>query len=380
MLKKVLAAACALAVLSGTATALPRGAFDLGATVGTEALSYGDFEYTVLDDGTAEIAGYTGTEKKSRIPSEIGGKTVTSIAAGAFAENVPFDKSVISDSARSISDYAYGLWKVAEAEIIPTVSASVLEYAASLISDIASVNLATLGTTVGKYAAEQWAAAESQKLPEVIGKIGNYAASLWNGVEGVDLSAAVESIALCAQAKWAEASENLIMEVIEGLKGYMLSSWMSLFFMDRADAVAAVSAYTAELWDTAAKAVVPKTVSDITDFALSFMLAHERVIVPNSVTSIGENAFGVVRPSFRIVCFPKSAAHNYALDNGIGYVLFGDVTGDNSINMLDLTSLQRHINGWDVDCDEDAIDVDNNRSVDMNDLTTLQRRINGWDV
>lgn len=44
----------------------------------------GDFEYTVLDDGTAEITGYTGNATDLVIPSEIDGYTVTSIGVSAF--------------------------------------------------------------------------------------------------------------------------------------------------------------------------------------------------------------------------------------------------------------------------------------------------------
>lgn len=43
-----------------------------------------DFEYTVLDDGTAEITGYTGNATDLVIPSEIDGYTVTSIGVSAF--------------------------------------------------------------------------------------------------------------------------------------------------------------------------------------------------------------------------------------------------------------------------------------------------------
>lgn len=38
----------------------------------------GDFEYTVLDDGTAEITEYKGNEEILLIPSEIDGHTVIS--------------------------------------------------------------------------------------------------------------------------------------------------------------------------------------------------------------------------------------------------------------------------------------------------------------
>ena len=42
------------------------------------------YVYTVKEDGIAEIAGYTGKDKKLSIPSELKGLKVTSIASHAF--------------------------------------------------------------------------------------------------------------------------------------------------------------------------------------------------------------------------------------------------------------------------------------------------------
>ena len=49
-----------------------------------DELTYGDFSYTVKEDGTVEITGYDGTETDVEIPSEIDGMSVTGIGASAF--------------------------------------------------------------------------------------------------------------------------------------------------------------------------------------------------------------------------------------------------------------------------------------------------------
>ena len=51
---------------------------DLSKTVSAAEI-YGDFEYEVLDDGTAKIVKYTGNDETVNIPSEINGKKVTVI-------------------------------------------------------------------------------------------------------------------------------------------------------------------------------------------------------------------------------------------------------------------------------------------------------------
>ena len=49
------------------------------AALRASAETYGDFKYTVLNHGTVEITGYTGSSENVTIPSNINGKAVTSI-------------------------------------------------------------------------------------------------------------------------------------------------------------------------------------------------------------------------------------------------------------------------------------------------------------
>lgn len=47
-----------------------------------EDLSYGDFEYSLLDDGTVSISKYTGSDKNVNIPSVINKRKVTAKKKG----------------------------------------------------------------------------------------------------------------------------------------------------------------------------------------------------------------------------------------------------------------------------------------------------------
>lgn len=78
-----------------------------------EAEAYGDFEYTVLSDGTVEITGHSAAGSNLEqlsddiiIPSEIDGRTVTSIGSYAFAMTAT--KHIeIPDTITNIGDYAF---------------------------------------------------------------------------------------------------------------------------------------------------------------------------------------------------------------------------------------------------------------------------------
>ena len=56
--------------------------------------------------------------------------------------------------------------------------------------------------------------------------------------------------------------------------------------------------------------------------------------------------------------------------------LKGDVDGNGVINMKDLATLQRYVNGWDVTINEANSDLDDSGSINMKDVAALQRLIN----
>ena len=76
--------------------------------VGAENYSYGDFSYTVLDDGTVKITDYNnGNAEKVDIPKQINGKSVTSIGDYAFEYCPSLADITIPDSVTNIGEYAF---------------------------------------------------------------------------------------------------------------------------------------------------------------------------------------------------------------------------------------------------------------------------------
>lgn len=58
-----------------------------GVVISASADTYGDFQYSVLNDGTIAITKYTGKTENLTIPAYINGKQVTSIGNRAFYSN-----------------------------------------------------------------------------------------------------------------------------------------------------------------------------------------------------------------------------------------------------------------------------------------------------
>ena len=71
------------------------------------AETYGDYDYSVRDDGTVVITGYSGSAEKVDIPEKIDGKSVTSIGEYAFGDCANLTNITIPNSVTSICKGAF---------------------------------------------------------------------------------------------------------------------------------------------------------------------------------------------------------------------------------------------------------------------------------
>lgn len=78
-----------------------------GAVAEDNVLRSGDYQYRVLEDGTAEITHYFGRDSVVHIPETLDGKTVTSIRDVAFAWCSSLTTIELPDSVTSIGDQAF---------------------------------------------------------------------------------------------------------------------------------------------------------------------------------------------------------------------------------------------------------------------------------
>ena len=108
-LKKVISTCLAVVMLLSTAVVAPLTvtAAQTQAVSTGETIISGDFKYTILGDGTAEITKYTGSATEVTIPSELDGKSVTSIGDYAFYDCTSLASITIPDSVTEIGDHAF---------------------------------------------------------------------------------------------------------------------------------------------------------------------------------------------------------------------------------------------------------------------------------
>ena len=107
------------------------------------AETFGDYKYEVLEDGTVSITDYTGSASVLEIPSEIGGKAVTSIGDLAFSECKSLTSLSIPDSVTSIGRDAFSHCHLLTNIVIPSEVTTIGTSAFSHCQNLESITLPT---------------------------------------------------------------------------------------------------------------------------------------------------------------------------------------------------------------------------------------------
>ena len=137
--------------------------------------SSGDYEYKNLDDGTAEITGYNGSDTEITIPSEIDGHKVTVIGLGAFKNCLRIKSITIPDSVTTIGNNAFYGCKSLISITIPEGVTTIGWYAFESCTSITSITILKGVTTIADYAFRNCENLTNITIPDSVTTIGNYA-------------------------------------------------------------------------------------------------------------------------------------------------------------------------------------------------------------
>ena len=131
---------------------------------------------------------------------------------------------------------------------------------------------------------------------------------------------------------------------------------------------------------------LPSNLETIGNLAFANCAYLDDVYIPSSVTYISDSAF----MNSNYVCLHvsyNSYAHKYALENNINYTLLdgvklGDANGDGSVNINDVTTIQRHL--AELETLEGiylhAADANQDGTVDISDATIIQMYLAEYEM
>lgn len=142
--------------------------------------------------------------------------------------------------------------------------------------------------------------------------------------------------------------------------------------------------------------IIPDTVTNIGQYAFVYCGGIKELTIPASVTSIGDNAFNyyiepgnyanIDNKKFIVRGFKGTEAETYARNNEMTFeelkVLFGDVDRSGEVSVTDATFIRRHTAGINVpyDVSIDVADVNDDKKADLVDATYIQKWLSDMTV
>ena len=146
-----------------------------GAVAEDDALRSGDYQYRVLEDGTAEITHYFGRDSVVHIPETLDGKTVTSIRDVAFALCSSLTSIELPDGVTSIGEYAFSDCSSLTTIELPDSVTSIGESAFYRCRSLTTIELPDSVTSIGDQAFAWCRSLTSIELPDSVTSIGDQA-------------------------------------------------------------------------------------------------------------------------------------------------------------------------------------------------------------
>ena len=346
------------------------------------AETYGDFEYSVLGDGTVEITGYNGSAEKVDIPKTIDGKTVTKIGVSAFEDCTNFKSITIPDSVTEIGWNAFsGCKRLISITIpdsvtwigscafqdcarltsitLPDGVTSIGVHAFSGCTSLTSITIPDGVTSIGWGAFDGCESLTSITIPDSVTEIGDRAfwgcisltsitipdsvteisSGAFSGCKSltsVTMSDGVKKIGEFGFYACTSLTSIMIPDGVTSIGVYAFGYCTSLTSITIPDNVVYIDDHTFCGCSNLKSIAIPNSVTEIGDSAFYDCWNLISITIPNSVTSIGENALGyyydesmhrsMKYDDFKIYCNIGTAGERYAKENGLAYELLDKPT------------------------------------------------------
>lgn len=390
-MKKMLGVFAALLILLGMSAAL--------AEIGVE-YTRGSYRYVVLPDGTAEITGYTGREKRLTVPAELDGYVVTSIGFEAFSQakvnhvTLPegvttigprafrrctsLNSIVLPDGLKVIGDDAFNnceylssitlpdsLIEIGESAfydcknlrsiVIPEGITCLMNFTFYGCSKLSSVYLPASLEWIGQNVFNGCERLRSVVIPDNVRSIDAMVFFLCTELESVYIPKSVVSMGKsgfygCLDVTVYCVEDSAVAEKMaeEGVRHAFVTpaeqEMRKLTQQPNADGSVSVTGYTGSSTEITIPAQIDmRPVTAVAPAGFSGQTGLTTIVIADGVTAIGEYAFlgcptlqslvipasvteigtgvGLLSPALTLTVTEGSAAHQYALANGLTFVL-----------------------------------------------------------
>ncbi len=289
-----------------------------------------DYEYTLLEDGTAEIKKYYGKEKTIAVPETIDGRPVSSIGKYAFSLCKKITSVILPDSVTNIGDGAFNSCENLISVTIPDGVKSIGEQAFHACESLASVSLPESVETIGDGAFRFCESLFSINIPNSVKKMGENPLSKCNNLSSVNIDPNHPILAITNGFLYSRKDKKLICcfhqstetpcvipRGIQIIGSSSLPDGITTVIIP--DTVIGIEDSAFFSCTTMTSIIIPDSVTTIGSYAFSHCEALTSISIPNSVTTIGRRAFW--RCDHLTVTVPGEDSYTaqYCRENNIRY-------------------------------------------------------------
>ena len=315
-------------------------------------LTSGDYQYVLLEDGSAELLYCLSDDAEIVIPDTLDGHRVTSIDTISFSlsltavtipnsvvdlDHNPFGccplLQTISVAPEHPSFYtldgvlfrkkddalvAYPRGKAASSYAVPQGTSAVDERAFDCCSFLTSVSLPASVTEIDDYAFSDCSALVEVSIPSSVDEIGSCAFNYCTALSSIVIPDSVTEIEEGAFSECRALTTVVLPNSLTEISDYLFSYCASLSSILIPDSVTEIETGAFQSCTALVSIVIPDSVTEIEDIAFSQCSALRSVLLPASVTEIGVGAFDKC-PNLTLTVFRNSYAERYAQRNHIPY-------------------------------------------------------------
>ncbi|MBR5108764.1 MAG: leucine-rich repeat domain-containing protein [Clostridia bacterium] len=272
-----------------------------------ETFTSGDYEYILLEDGTAEITRFNGEQTHIRLPDALDGHTVSSLAENAIPWSARATSVIIPNSMTKVAEN-YAVDRIVFLPDHPVLARIDGVMFSKPDKRLISAASGIIGTTyrvpdgikiIGESAFEDAENLAAVILPESLTAIENNAFNCCFSLKTVTIPGNVTVIGDGAFY----ACNNLRTADIGG-------------------SVETIGRYAFYRCESLAEVTLPGTVTAIGEGAFGECTCLTRITIPASVTAIGENAFDYC-DNLTVTVARGSYAEQYCIENGL-YFMYPD--------------------------------------------------------
>ena len=294
-MKKALSVLLSMAILLALLSIAPLSA-------GAE--TSGGFEYNILDDGTAEVFGYTGSETDLIIPSELDGHTVSGIRGFRFST---ITSVTIPDTVTNLGDQSFSFCSFLTNVTIPDSVTSIGSESFFSCRSLAGVYITDIEAWLridfcgGKHSSNPLDGAHNLYLnsqlvtdlvvPDTITSIRPYAMNGCTSLTSVTIPTSVTSVGYRAFSDCTSLTSVTIPDSVTSIGDYAFSDCTSLTSITIPNSVTSIANGAFQSCEALTNVTIPDSVTSIGSRAFSGCTSLTSVVIPDFVTSIGEDVF-----------------------------------------------------------------------------------------